>query len=517
MCTYLDKVGSTYYFRRVVPAELRPYLLTATGKPRAEFKLSLGTKDREAAKRRLPEFIDHTNALLDEARAKLTADTPTEAAPAEPINGGWLGEFAHEQAEFAAQQEAARARRRADRRHLRDEWRERFQHSTATMPQQYAALKDLIREQEERAAAAEARLAAMQAPATEIAHTGPSRPVARSGAAVWLDEGIVEGWAAERTPQRKGVEAHRSVARWLHERVGRKPVDEITRQDVLTFKSKLLEEGQTPANIRQKLSRLRTLLQWAADNGHAPTNVAHGVTIKDTQAAKNKRKPFDLPALNAIFASPVYADGERPKQGRGEAAYWLPLLALFTGARMEELGQLRPNDVVRLTYPDPEEREQASWFLHLVEVEGEDGPKLKNAASERLVPIHPELERLGFLTFAQAARDQNQERLFPLLTRGPFGNFTHKWGQWFGGYLRKVCLVTDKRMVFHSFRHTFTDHVRRPDIPEGIQRQLVGHSSKDVHDDYGAGYNLYWLVEAMKLYKVPGLRIAGTETLKDAA
>jgi hypothetical protein len=38
MCTYLDQVGSTYYFRRIVPAELRPYLLTATGKPRAEFK-----------------------------------------------------------------------------------------------------------------------------------------------------------------------------------------------------------------------------------------------------------------------------------------------------------------------------------------------------------------------------------------------------------------------------------------------------------------------------------------------
>jgi integrase len=103
--------------------------------------------------------------------------------------------------------------------------------------------------------------------------------------------------------------------------------------------------------------------------------------------------------------------------------------------------------------------------------------------------------------------EQKRDRLFYQLTPGPYGNLTHKWGQWFGTYLRKTCGVTDRRMTFHSFRHSFTDYVRRPDIPEGIQRQLVGHSSKDVHDDYGSGYNLHWLVEAMKLYSVPGLKI----------
>ena len=104
-------------------------------------------------------------------------------------------------------------------------------------------------------------------------------------------------------------------------------------------------------------------------------------------------------------------------------------------------------------------------------------------------------------------KEQGRDRLFHQLTPGPYGNLTHKWGQWFGSYLRNTCGVTDRRMTFHSFRHTFTDYVRRPDIPEGIQRQLVGHSSKDVHDDYGSGYNLHWLVEAMKLYRIPGLQL----------
>jgi len=513
MCTYLDQVRSTYYFRRVVPVELRPHLLTATGKPRGEFKISLGTKDRAEAKRLLPDYVQMTDRLFDEARSKLTNEAPSEAAPSTLIDSQWLGEFATEEAEFAARKTAEREARRLARRHYRDEWRERLDGTTARMPPRYAALRDLVREQEERAAAAEARLRALEGTGAPASAQPSTPPVAAS----WLDKEVVDLWAAERKPKQKGIDAHRAVARWFYDRVGRKAVDEITRQDVLAFKSKLLEGGQTPANIKQKLSRLRTLLQWAADNGHAASNAAHGITIKDTHAAKNKRKPFDLPALNAIFGSPIYASGERPTRGRGEAGYWIPLLALFTGARMEELGQLRPSDVTRLPYPDPEGNEQQGWFLHLVEVEGENGTELKTAESERLVPLHPELERLGFVAFAQSMKEQDQERLFHLLTPGPYGNLTHKWGQWFGSYLRNTCGVTDKRMTFHSFRHTFTDYVRRPDIPEGIQRQLVGHSSKDVHDDYGSGYNLHWLVEAVKLYRIPGLKLPERVRIAEAA
>lgn len=502
MCSYLYRRGAVYCTRLVVPPRLRPII----GK--SDLGRSLRTRDLADAKRLLPGWLEEAQAIIAAAERELagqagpapngiTYPMTQDEADWEEENDrfwreiGWEDE-AKAQAETALEArlqrpeaelttDEAAARRllweaRQDRDRYRDRYRRRKLSDQAASNGKQRELINWVR--------------------PDLRPTG-----------TMLDTTIVDLWAAERKPKQKGIDTHRAVARWFYERVGKKPVDQITRDDVLSFKSKLLEEGQSAANIKMKLSRLRTLLQWAADNGHAASNVADRITIKDTQAAKNKRKPFDLPALNTIFGSPVYAGGERPTQGRGEAAYWLPLLALFTGARMEELGQLRPSDIVRLTYPDPEGVKKTSWFLHLIESEGEDGTQLKNAASERLVPVHPELERLGFLAFAQAMKDQNRERLFYLLTPGPHGNLTHKWGQWFGGYLRKVCLVTDKRMVFHSFRHTFTDYVRRPDIPEGIQRQLVGHSSKDVHDDYGSGYNLHWLVEAMKLYKVPGLKL----------
>ena len=43
---------------------------------------------------------------------------------------------------------------------------------------------------------------------------------------------------------------------------------------------------------------------------------------------------------------------------------------------------------------------------------------------------------------------------------------------------------------------------------EELALACASHHGEDVHDDYGSGYNLHWLVEAMKLYRVPGLKLA---------
>jgi integrase len=325
-----------------------------------------------------------------------------------------------------------------------------------------------------------------------------------------LDVEVVDGWAAERKPVQKGVDTHRAVARWFYERVGRKCVREITRADVLSFKAKLIAEGATPANIRVKLSRLRTLLQWAADNDLAVANVAKGIGIKDTAQAQNRRREFDLESLRRIFASPVFASNERPAGGKGEAAYWLPILALYTGARLEELGQLRQKDVQLRSYVDEEGQERTAWVIHIVS-DPIDGLALKNAVSERIVPVHTTLERLGFIEFVRSAKDRNAERIFDLLRPNVYGRLTAKWGEWFGAYLRTACCIPDRRLVFHSFRHSFKQFARHAGINEGVQRQLMGHSSGDAADHYGSGFTVHQLVEGMKMYAVPGLSLPPPE------
>lgn len=75
----LAKRGSTYYFRRAVPELLRPYFVTASGAPRAEFMESLGVKDLARAKELARLRGVEVDAMFGEARAKLKAGVPTAA------------------------------------------------------------------------------------------------------------------------------------------------------------------------------------------------------------------------------------------------------------------------------------------------------------------------------------------------------------------------------------------------------------------------------------------------------
>lgn len=368
------------------------------------------------------------------------------------------------------------------------------------------ALKDLLTD-----AKFDAETAQMKARTLEIAGAKPPSKPANPTHTPLKSNGtsfakLVEKWAKERGREGKAARDHLAVTRWLTERTGVETVEALTKQHVLAFKDKLLADGATPANVNVKLSRLRTLLNFASDNAIVPESVALKVRVLDPEAARNKRKSFDMETLAALFGGPVHAAGERPAGGRGEAAYWLPLLALYTGARREELGQLRPGDVREETYVGPDDEKRTAWVMAIVHDE-EAGLRLKNAGSERTIPIHSDLLGLGFARFARKAQDAKQDRLFPDLRRNADGRVTEKWGEWFSIYRRDVCGIRDPRLVFHSFRHTFKDCARNSLVSDPIQRQLMGHSSGDVADSYGVGYGMHLLVEGMKLYRVPGFKL----------
>lgn len=333
----------------------------------------------------------------------------------------------------------------------------------------------------------------------------PAGPPISTTSGTMLDTILVDRWAKERSVSPKGVDKHRAAARWFYERVGSKGVEAITKADVLTFKNRMIEEGVTAANANAKLSCLRTLLGYAVENALLDVNPADRINVLDKDKDRRKRKEFDLASLHRLFSSPVYVADERPRQGRGEAAYWLPLIGLYTGARLEEIAQLRPKDVRQERYIDGEDEEQTAWIICIVQ---EDDLSTKNAISERRVPVHQELERLGFIRFAEKAQAAGSKLLFPDLRPNKYGKLGAKWGEWWSRYRRETCGITDRRIVFHSFRHTFKSCSRHVGMIEGVQRQIMGHSPGDTADEYGMSrYSLHQLVEGMKAYRVPGLKL----------
>ena len=73
MANYIDQVGSTYYFHRSIPKAVRPYVQSGTGNPRVDFKVTLGTKDRDTAKARIPFYVIETDRIFKEARKRMAA------------------------------------------------------------------------------------------------------------------------------------------------------------------------------------------------------------------------------------------------------------------------------------------------------------------------------------------------------------------------------------------------------------------------------------------------------------
>jgi integrase len=202
-----------------------------------------------------------------------------------------------------------------------------------------------------------------------------------------------------------------------------------------------------------------------------PFHVRFEIAPSDTEPYE----PFSIEELGRLFASPVFAQNARPQGGRGEAAYWFPLIALFGGARRTEIAQLKVGDA----------RQGAGgiWYFDFTN-EGED-QSLKTASSARSVPFHAELIRLGLpdVLVARAASQAREAPLWPGF-EPPIDAKAKAWTKWFGRYLG-AHVVDHPAKTFHSFRHTFKRACREAGLSEEIHHALTGHSGGGVGRRYG--------------------------------
>ncbi len=316
---------------------------------------------------------------------------------------------------------------------------------------------------------------------------------------------LVERWEAAKQPTAKTANKVRAVIAEFEEAVGLGSLStpQLTARHINKFKDHLTSSGAALATGNNKLGLLRTVCEVSKSHLPGGLNPCAGINITVTKKrlAQDRRHAFDAGHLGTMFGSPVYCANMRPVAGGGEAAFWLPLLALYTGARQREIGQLRTMDVVQEPYLDATGNEAHAWVIRILFAAG----RLKNERSERRVPIHAALIELGFLRYVEAAEATGRQRLFPDLRPDYDGNFTAAWSNWFGRWLRGTCGITDKRLVFHSFRHTFKHFARYSQIAPDVQNEITGHETGDIADGYGGlSYPLHPLVEGMRRFRVPG-------------
>lgn len=269
----------------------------------------------------------------------------------------------------------------------------------------------------------------------------------------------------------------------------------ITRAQGDEFRTWISKQSNTSKTARDRLNWIKSLLKYAAETLEwIPKHPWAGISI--TVKTEAKRRPWEDPELKLLFKAPLTASYALPTAWNAgkDAAYWIPLLGLFTGARLGELCQLRVMDI----------RTVESLPVLVVTNEGV-GQKVKSCAGHRSIPIHSELIRLGFLEYVASVRPAGEASLWPSLKfrKGkPSGYFS----RWFSDYRKGLGLgaLPD----FHCFRHTVRPLMRRAGISETTMDKVTGHESGGsvgtvVYDHWTLGE----LKQAVECIKYPFLSL----------
>ena len=222
-------------------------------------------------------------------------------------------------------------------------------------------------------------------------------------------------------------------------------------------------------SVEKHLDRLRVFFNWAVKRRQMPFNLLAGVRLQtDAQKYESARRSFQPSELAVLFDP-----GHRAPCATDPMRFWVPVLALFLGARLNEVAQLYVRDVGEVG---------GVWGIHITP----DGKKrLKNAQSKRFVPLAQAVLNLGFLDFVADARARGFDALFPSGSwehnNGP-GNDVSKWFN--RTYLRRVCKLIDPDLAFHSLRHTWETRAERIGISEKQAGGITGHTARSVQSRF---------------------------------
>jgi len=223
----------------------------------------------------------------------------------------------------------------------------------------------------------------------------------------------------------------------------------------------------SPSRINNYLMLLKNIYDLAMRKDIQLTrNPAEGLRLKDNKVRADQRQDiFSIDDLELMFIK----SKEYSKNGHVKPAnFWIPLLGLYTGSRLEELCQLFISDVIE---------KDGLWCLDINEA---DAPDLKSVktSEQRFVPLHPFLvEDLKFVEFVKSVRPRRKNaKVFPELKRVR-NRWGHGLGQWFTNFKTNAGVIAPpRRKTFHSFRHTFINYHKQHGTDLKHLKEVVGHS-----------------------------------------
>ncbi|HCG6537996.1 TPA: site-specific integrase [Vibrio parahaemolyticus] len=230
-------------------------------------------------------------------------------------------------------------------------------------------------------------------------------------------------------------------------------------------------------SIKDYIQKCSSFFEWCLQMELTDINPFKGMRFKKNRKDSEAKNAYSQVDIRKLFSTEIHTK----RKHNHPHYYWLPLLGLLTGARLNELCQLYKQDILK---------QDGIWVIRIDDKL--DGQRVKNSSSRRLVPIHNKLLELGFIEYVNSVE---HERIFPALNqeRDGFGTAASKW---FGRL--KTKLGFGRGHDFHSFRHTVATQLKNADVSVVIAGELLGHMQNNItYDRYGKSINLSTMQKAL--------------------
>lgn len=225
------------------------------------------------------------------------------------------------------------------------------------------------------------------------------------------------------------------------------------------------------------------VFKWALKQTYLDVNYADGLTLPENKTRPDlEREAYSIGDIKRLFLTEGYVGDTRHKEPE---KFWIPLIALYSGLRLNEICQLKVDDIVEMD------------GVPCFDVNNRSDNQVKTNSSIRIVPVHPTLMKCGLLSYVEKVREKEAPRLWMNLRKYREGYSKH-FGRWYSE-MNRECITDNRRKCFHSFRHTVIDALKQLGIQDTLISEIVGHSTSDsmTMGRYGKRYRPKVLLEAL--------------------
>lgn len=290
---------------------------------------------------------------------------------------------------------------------------------------------------------------------------------------------LFEGYVAERKPADATIKAWKRFIAHLVSFLGHDDAAKVTPDDIIRWKNQLLTEPTKAGSPRSAktvrdtyLGAVKTVFAWATENRKVATSPAAGVTVRGEKPKRLRDPGFTNDEAVVILRATLQQPEQRPSKHMIAARRWIPWLCAYSGARVNEITQMRKQDIIR---------QDGVWAMRITPEAGS-----VKTGTARLVPLHSHLIEQGWLHFVAACPDGPMFYEPNAHRGGSAGNPQNKKvAERLAAWVRSLGVNDPNVAPNHGWRHRFKTVARGAGMDPEAREVIPGHAPASEGQKYG--------------------------------